>query len=51
MKLEALASYKGVMRDYPHPRSKDAISALATYRGCQAGCNYAEAFECVFGRV
>ena len=47
-KLEALARYKGVMRDYPHPRSEEALKALATYRGCQVGCNYAEAFECVF---
>lgn len=50
-KLNALKTYKGVMRDYPHPRSHEAIKGLASYRGCQAGCNYAEAFECVFGRV
>ena len=47
-KLAALAAYKGVMRDYPHPRSTEAISGLAAYRGAQAGCNYAEAFEAVF---
>ena len=46
-KLKALAAYKGVMRDYPHPRSEEAIAGLAAYRGAQAGCNYAEAFECV----
>lgn len=49
-KLEALFKYKGVMRDYPHPRSYEALKGLAAYRGCQAGCNYAEAFECVFKR-
>ena len=49
-KLNALKAYKGVMRDYPHPRSEEAIRGLASYRGCQAGCNYAEAFECVFWR-
>lgn len=49
-KLEALFKYKGVMREYPHPRSYEALKGLATYRGCQAGCNYAEAFECVFKR-
>lgn len=49
-KLEALSKYKGVMRDYPHPRSYEALKGLAAYRGCQAGCNYAEAFECVFKR-
>lgn len=50
LKLKAIAAYKGVMRPYPHPRSNEAIEGLAAYRGCQAGCNYAEAFECVFRR-
>ena len=50
-KLEALRAYKGVMRPYPHPRSDEAIMGLAAYRGAQAGCHYAEAFECVFGRM
>lgn len=49
-KIEALSLYKGVMRVYPHPRSKEAIDGLAAYRGSQAGCDYAEAFECVFRR-
>ncbi len=47
-KIEALTAYKGVMRPYPHPRSKEALTGLAAYRGAQAGCEYAEAFECVF---
>ena len=50
LKLKALNAYKGVMRPYPHPRSNEAIEGLAAYRGVQAGCNYAEAFECVFKR-
>ena len=50
VKIEALAAYAGVMRPYPHPRSKEAITGLAAYRGVQAGCKYAEAFECVFER-
>ena len=49
-KLKALNAYKGVMRDYPHPRSREVITGLAAYRSCQAGCNYVEAFECVFER-
>lgn len=49
-KLEALRAYKGVMRPFPHPRSKETIKGLAAYRGGQSGCNYAEAFECVFRR-
>ncbi|MBR4731753.1 MAG: PIG-L family deacetylase [Lachnospiraceae bacterium] len=51
VKLQALKCYKGVMRPYPHPRSKEAIEGLAAYRGVQAGCNYAEAFESVFYRT
>lgn len=47
-KLEALSCYKGVMRDYPHPRSEEALRGLAAFRGAQAGCSYAEAFESVF---
>lgn len=50
LKLKALAAYKGVMRAYPHPRSNEALEGLAAYRGAQAGCNYAEAFECAFMR-
>lgn len=50
-KIEALSQYRGVMRDYPHPRSVEAIKGLAAYRGAQAGMVYAEAFESVFKRV
>ncbi|MEE1314955.1 MAG: PIG-L deacetylase family protein [Faecalimonas sp.] len=51
LKLKALATYRGVMREYPHPRSNEAITGLAAYRGGQSGCDYAEAFECVLRRV
>ena len=51
VKLKALAAYKGVMRPYPHPRSNEALEGLAAYRGAQAGCRYAEAFESVLRRV
>lgn len=50
VKIKALSAYKGVMRPYPHPRSDEALEGLAAYRGVQAGCNYAEAFECAFRR-
>ena len=50
-KLAALALYRGVMRPYPHPRSEEALRALATYRGAQAGLNLAEAFQCGFRRI
>ena len=51
VKLKALDAYTGVMRPYPHPRSTESIEGLAAYHGVQAGCNYAEAFECVFYRT
>lgn len=47
-KIEALKAYTGVMRPYPHPRSEKAIEGLAAFRGSEGGCDYAEAFECVF---
>ena len=50
LKIKALSAYKGVMRPYPHPRSNEALEGLAAYRGVQAGCNYAEAFECALKR-
>ena len=50
-KIFALSQYRGVMREYPHPRSEETIMGLAAYRGSQAGLAYAEAFECVFRRI
>lgn len=49
-KIEALSCYRNVMRDFPHPRSAEAIKGLAAYRGAQAGYEYAEAFQLVFKR-
>lgn len=46
-KLKALSMYRGVMREYPHPRSKENITGLAAYRGAQSQLKYAEAFEVV----
>lgn len=51
IKLKALANYRGVMRPYPHPRSEETIRGLATLRGSESGCRYAEAFECVLRRI
>jgi len=44
-KIQALYAYEGVMRPYPHPRSDEAIRALALYRGSQVGRNLCEAFQ------
>lgn len=49
-KINALAVYEGALRPFPHPRSPEAIRALAVIRGSQAGYTAAEAFQCVFRR-
>lgn len=50
-KLEALQMYRGVMREYPHPRSREALEGLAAYRGSQGGVCYAEAFQLAMRRI
>ncbi len=50
-KIEALSMYRGVMREYPHPRSREALTGLAAWRGSQSGSSYAEAFESAFRRI
>jgi N-acetylglucosamine malate deacetylase 1 len=46
-KLEALKCYAEEMRAFPHPRSVEAIKALAAWRGATAGVREAEAFMVV----
>ncbi|MCP4974595.1 MAG: PIG-L family deacetylase [Maribacter sp.] len=50
LKLKALACYRNVIRDYPHPRSEEALRGLAAYRGGQSGQKYSEAFQTIFQR-
>jgi len=50
-KIQALRSYQGVMRDYPHPRSEEVLRGLAACRGAQAGMDRAEAFESAFAAL
>ena len=50
VKKNAIRAYGSVVRPFPHPSSTENCEGLATYRGCQSGCEYAEAFECVFRR-
>lgn len=47
-KIRALGRYEGVMRPYPHPRSPEALRALATVRGAESGVHLAEAFNTAF---
>lgn len=49
LKQVALACYESEMREWPHPRSHEAVKALARWRGATVGCEAAEAF--VVGRV
>lgn len=44
-KLLALEAYASEMRDFPHPRSVEAVEHLARWRGASAGVQAAEAFE------
>jgi LmbE family N-acetylglucosaminyl deacetylase len=45
IKLRAMDIYSSEIRDFPFPRSKEAITALATLRGVASGFKEAEAFE------
>jgi N-acetylglucosamine malate deacetylase 1 len=47
-KLDALNAYATELRAFPHPRSPEAVRALAQWRGASAGFAAAEAF--VLGR-
>ena len=46
-KLDILALYENEIFDAPHPRSLDAVRALARYRGTSVSVDYAEAFTVV----
>lgn len=45
LKVDAIREYSGEIRDFPHPRSGEAIITLAKKRGSEVGLNYAEAFK------
>jgi len=46
-KIKALKAYSGEIRDFPHPRSAEAVEILARYRGVNVGLEYAEALKVV----
>ena len=46
-KVEALRAYQGEIREYPHPRSPEALRAIAMRWGSTMGCEAAEAFELI----
>ncbi|MFC7203579.1 PIG-L deacetylase family protein [Haloferax namakaokahaiae] len=50
-KVDAFAAYQSETRVFPHPRSRESLSARATTRGSEAGFAAAEAFSLVYERV
>jgi len=46
-KIAAMACYETESREFPHPRSPEALRAIATRWGSVVGCAAAEAFELV----
>lgn len=47
LKLELLDIYNKEMREFPHPRSAQAVRSLALWRGASAGLGAAEAFKTI----
>ncbi len=43
-KLEAMRAYRGEIKEFPHPRSIEYLTALAKKRGAEVGLKAAEAF-------
>jgi LmbE family N-acetylglucosaminyl deacetylase len=46
-KIAAMECYESEARKFPHPRSPEALRAIATRWGSVAGCEAAEAFELI----
>lgn len=46
-KLKAMQEYRQELKQFPHPRSLEAVSALARWRGSTIGVEAAEAFMLV----
>ena len=49
-KVSSLKSYKSQIQKFPFPRSPEALTSLAKYRGTYCGYKYAEAFEVIFSK-
>lgn len=47
-KIEAMLEYKSETRDFPHPRSSEALKTLAASWGIIFGVKFAEAFELIW---
>ncbi len=47
LKLDAMKCHESQLCEYPHPRSIEALHALAMHRGSTVCVPYAEAFMCI----
>ena len=47
IKKEAFSYYTNEIREFPYPYSLKGIEVLAQFRGMEAGCQYAEAFQII----
>lgn len=50
-KIKSIDAYRNVMREVPHPRSPEVLTANARLRGSQSNCVYAEAFMRAYGGI
>lgn len=51
LKIEAMKCFRSQLHDFPHPRSLEAIEALAKLRGSTIGVRFAESFVCVRAKI
>lgn len=50
-KVDAMNCYQSQLYPFPHPRSMEAMEALAKLRGSTIGVRYAESFVCVRTKI
>lgn len=50
-KIKGMESYKFEKREWPHPRSRDALTVIAKRSGSIVGCNYCENFMLIRQKI
>ena len=46
-KIKAFSAYRNELMTFPHPWSEKGLRILAQFRGMEAGCEYAEAYQVI----